>query len=178
MKTFLEFIPLLAFFVAYKTVGILPATAVLVALTVLQVVYLYIKERKVAMLPLASAILVAVFGLLTLLSADPVFLKMKPTVLYSLFGVVLILGVLIFKRGLLGFILGNAMEMPEFAWKTLSLRWGFFFLALAVLNEIIWRSVSTDSWVNFKVFGFIPLLLVFTLTQAPFIMRHAKEKKK
>ncbi len=175
MKTFLDFLPLIIFFVVYKLYGIMPATAALVVATLISTLLLYIKERKIAPMPLISAGLVAVFGVATLLADDPLFIKLKPTILYALMGCILLVGALVFKRGLLEYLLGHAFELPYAAWKTLSIRWGLFFFAMAILNEFLWRNLSTDAWVDFKVFGFLPIIVVFAVAQTPFMMKWQKK---
>ena len=176
MKAFLDFLPLIVFFAVFKLYGIMPATAALVVATLISTLALYIKDKKVAVMPLVSAGLVAVFGIATLLADDPLFIKLKPTILYVIMGAILMIGVIFFKKGLIEYLLGNALELPQKAWRILSMRWGIFFMAMAVLNELLWRNLSTDTWVNFKVFGFFPIILVFALAQAPFIMKWQKEK--
>jgi len=126
-------------------------------------------------MPLVSGIVVFVFGALTLWLQDDVFIKMKPTIVNTLFGVVL-LGGLLFGRSLLGYVFDSAFRMDAEGWRKLTLRWGLFFLLLAVLNEVIWRSFSTDTWVAFKVWGIMPLTLLFTLSQMPLIMRHSVDE--
>ena len=105
---------------------------------------------------------------------DEIFIKVKVTLINALFGAIL-LGGLAFGRSYLKLVMGEAMKLPEAAWRTLTLRWGVFFFGLAILNEIVWRSVSTGMWVNFKVFGLLPLTLVFALANAPFMARHMIE---
>jgi len=131
---------------------------------------------KIAMVPLVSAVFVALFGGLTLYLHSDLFIKVKVTLLNALFGSVL-LGGAAFGRSYLKLVMGEAMAMPEAAWRTLTIRWGVFFLALAGLNEIVWRSLTTDQWVNFKVFGLLPLTLLFALANAPFMARHMTEDK-
>jgi intracellular septation protein len=149
MKTLLDFLPLIIFFIVYKLYGIMPATAALVVLTSMVTLFIYVKERHVAAMPLISTALVIVFGIATLFADNPVFLKLKPTILYTLMGLILLIGVYGFKRGFLELILGSAVSMSTSAWHILSLRWGYFFIGLALVNEVVWRSVSTDIWVNF-----------------------------
>ncbi|MFO7308784.1 MAG: septation protein A, partial [Pseudomonadota bacterium] len=125
--------------------------------------------------PLVSGIVVLVFGTLTLVLHDELFIKLKPTIVNTLFGVVL-LGGLAFGKSLLGFVLDSVFELDAEGWRKLTLRWGLFFLFLAVLNEVVWRTQSTDFWVSFKVFGVMPITLAFALAQTPLIMRHSPEK--
>ena len=123
------------------------------------------------MMPLVTAILVVVFGGLTFYFQDPSFIKMKPTILYSCFGLAL-LGGMLFDRPLLPIVLDNAMTLTETGWRLLTVRWGVFFLVLAVLNEVIWRTQSNDHWVLFKFPGTVILIFLFTFSQVPLIMKH------
>ncbi|MBN8531617.1 MAG: septation protein A [Alphaproteobacteria bacterium] len=177
LKPALDFGPLLAFFIAYKFAGLMPATAVLIALTAVSLAATYALERKIHAAPLLSALLVSAFGGLTLWLNDEHFIKLKPTLINLLFAVVL-LGGACFGKGLLKPLLGMALVMPDAAWRILSVRWGVFFLALAGINELVWRNTSTDLWVNFKVFGILPLIVLFSLTQLKFIQHHVVEADK
>jgi intracellular septation protein len=131
--------------------------------------------RTLPIMPMVSGVVVFIFGALTLYLQDDIFIKMKPTIVNTLFGVVL-LGGLLFGRSLLGYVFDSAFRMDAEGWRKLTLRWGLFFLLLAVLNEVIWRSFSTDTWVAFKVWGIMPLTLLFTLSQMPLIMRHSVDE--
>ena len=123
-------------------------------------------------MPFVSGIVVLVFGGLTLWFQNEEFIKIKPTIIYVLFGGIL-LGGLAFGRPLLGYVFDAAFRLDDEGWRKLTLRWGMFFLLMAVLNEVIWRNFSTDFWVSFKAFGFIPLTVVFTLLQMPLVQRHS-----
>ena len=123
-------------------------------------------------MPLVSGVVVMVFGGLTLWLHDDLFIKMKPTIVNTLFGAVL-LGGLLFGRSLLGYVFDSAFQLDAEGWRKLTFRWGVFFLFLAVLNEVVWRNFSLDTWVAFKVWGNMPLTLVFTFSQMPLIMRHS-----
>jgi intracellular septation protein len=123
-----------------------------------------------------SGVVVFIFGALTLWLHDDVFIKMKPTIVNTLFGGVL-LGGLFFGRSLLGYVFDSAFHLDAEGWKKLTFRWGLFFLFLAVVNEVVWRSFSTDAWVTFKVWGIMPITLLFTLSQMPLIMRHSLDEK-
>ena len=154
-----------------KDAGLFTATTVLMAGVVVTLVVSYVKTRRIPIMPLITAVLVLVFGGLTLYLQNPEFFKMKATILYALFGLGL-LGGLAFGRPLLPIMFDNAMALTEAGWKVLTLRWGLFFLALAVLNEIVWRTQSNDTWVLFKMPGTLILIFLFTFSQVPFIMRH------
>ena len=167
----LDLCPLLLFFLVFQLGGIFAATggfmlAVLVALGTG-----YVIERRLSPIPLFTAVLVIVFGGLTLYLKNDTFIKMKPTVLYACFGLTLLAG-LRFGRLFLKYVFAAAFELSAEGWRKLTLRWGFFFIGLAILNEIIWRSMPTDNWVKFKVFGIIPLIILFALAQMPLVLKH------
>ena len=132
----------------------------------------YVKTRHLPTMPLVTAIVVVVFGGLTLFLQDEQFIKLKPTIIYVLFGAVL-LGGLAFGKALLGMVLDSVFKLTDEGWRKLTLRWGLFFLALAVLNEIVWRTQSTDFWVTFKVFGVVPLTFIFVALQYPLLTKYA-----
>ncbi len=170
-KQLLEFGPLLVFFIANWKAGIFWATGVFMAVTAAVLIYTYVTTGKVAKVPLASAVLVGVFGGLTLYLQDETFIKVKVTLVNLIFAA-LLLGGVAFGRYFIRDVMGDALRLPDEAWRTLSLRWGIFFGTLALLNEAVWRNVSTDQWVTFKVFGLMGLTLVFALANAPFMARH------
>lgn len=171
LKPAVDYGPLAVFFVAYASAGLMPATAALIAATLVALALAWAFERRLPWLPLITASIVAVFGGLTLWLNDETFIKMKPTVVQALFAVVL-LGGLAFGRPLLKLALGTAWPMDETGWRRLTLRYGLFFAAMAGLNEVVWRTQSTDVWVAFKVFGLIGLTLLFSLAQVPLMTRH------
>ena len=152
--------------------GIFVATAVFIPAVLVALAVSYALTRHLPAMPVITAILVVVFGGLTLLLQDEVFIKLKPTIIYVLFGAAL-LGGLAFGKSLLGMVFDSVFNLTDEGWRKLTLRWGVFFLALAVLNEIVWRNFSTDTWVNLKVFGFLPLTLVFAMAQVPLLTRYA-----
>lgn len=151
------------------------ATLLFMIATAVSLTVSYALTRTLPIMPLVSGGVVLVFGTLTLWLQDETFIKMKPTIVNSLFGAVL-LGGLYFGKSLLGYVFDSAFKLDAEGWRILTLRWGLFFLVLAVLNEVVWRNFSTDSWVAFKVWGTMPLTLVFTMSQMPLIMRHGTEK--
>jgi intracellular septation protein len=130
----------------------------------------WLLTRKLAVMPLISAGFVAVFGVLTLWLHDDTFIKVKVTLINALFGVIL-LGGLLFRQTFLKFVMGEALKMTDEGWRALTIRWGIFFLCVAIVNEVVWRSVSTDTWVNFKV-ALLPVTLIFALAQAPTMTKH------
>jgi intracellular septation protein len=151
------------------------ATGLFMVATAVALIVSWLLTRTIPMMPLVSGAVVLVFGALTLWLQDDVFIKMKPTIVNTLFGVVL-LGGLAFGKSLLGYVFDAAFRLDAEGWRKLTLRWGVFFLFLAVANEIVWRNFSTDAWVAFKVWGIMPITLVFTLTQLPLIMRHSLDE--
>ncbi len=175
-KLLIELGPLVAFFAANWLGGIFWGTGVFMAATAVSLAVSWALTGKLAMVPLVSAVFVAVFGALTLWLHSDLFIKVKVTLINALFGVVL-LGGAAMGRSYLKLIMGEAVKLQEKAWLTLSIRWGVFFLAMAALNEIVWRTFSTDVWVNFKVFGLLPLTLVFALANTPFMSKHMIEEE-
>ena len=191
LKLALELGPLLVFFFANTRgewlAGRFPALAALggpifiatglfMVATGVALVVSWMLTRTLPIMPLVSGIVVFVFGALTLWLQDDVFIKMKPTIVNTLFGVVL-LGGLAFGKSLLGYVFGSAFKLDAEGWRKLTLRWGAFFLFLAVANEIVWRNFPTDTWVAFKVWGIMPITLIFTISQMPMIMRHSIEEQ-
>ncbi|TYR31421.1 septation protein A [Mesorhizobium microcysteis] len=152
------------------------ATGLFMVATAISLSVSWLLTRSLPMMPLVSGVVVFVFGALTLWLQDDVFIKMKPTIVNTLFGSVL-LGGLFFGKALLGYVFDSAFKLDAEGWRKLTFRWGLFFFFLAVANEIVWRNFSTDFWVAFKVWGIMPITLVFTFSQMPLIMRHSLEDK-
>jgi intracellular septation protein len=152
------------------------ATGLFMVATAIALAVSWLLTRTLPIMPLVSGVVVFVFGGLTLWLQDDVFIKMKPTIINTLFGAVL-LGGLWFGKSLLGYVFDSAFSLDAEGWRKLTLRWGLFFLFLAIVNEIVWRSFSTDAWVAFKVWGIMPITLVFTFSQMPLIMRHSLDEK-
>ena len=172
LKIAIELGPLVVFFAAYSMRGLMIATAAfMVAITISLGLSVWI-ERRVPLMPMVTAGVVMVVGGLTLILADETFIKMKPTIINGLFAGALFVG-LAMDRAFLKILFGTVMKLDERGWKKLSLRWALFFTFVAVLNEIVWRNVDTDLWINFKVFGILPITLVFALAQTPLIHRHS-----
>jgi intracellular septation protein len=180
LKIAVEWGPLIAFFIANALRGIFFATAVFMIATVIALAVAWASTRRLAMVPLVSAIFVGLFGALTLWLHDDVFIKVKVTLVNVLFGSILLIG-LFFGKHFLKILMGEAVTMEDEGWRKLTVRWGVFFFALAGLNEIVWRTLSTDAWVNFKVFAILPLTLLFALCQVPLMQKHmslaAEEKE-
>jgi intracellular septation protein len=176
LKLALDLGPLLLFFFVNGRFGIYAATGSFMVATIVSLIVTYVLIRRIAIMPLVSAIVVMVFGGLTIWFQNETFIKVKPTIIYSLFAI-LLLGGLAFGRSLIAIVLDSMFSLDAEGWRKLTLRWGLFFVVMAVVNEIVWRSVSTDAWVAFKTFGFLPLTVVFALAQTPLMLRHATEKK-
>ncbi len=170
VKLVLELGPLALFFAVYTKLGIFAATGVLMAGVVVTLGVSYAMLRRIPIMPLVTAVIVMIFGSLTLFFHDQTLIKIKPTALYLLFAAALFAG-LALKKPILKILFDGALHVTEEGWRKLTWRWAFFFIALALLNEIVWRTQTTDVWVKFKTFGFLPLTLLFALAQAPLIMR-------
>ena len=151
--------------------GIFTATGIFIPTVLLALAVGYALTRHLPLMPLITAIVVVVFGGLTLILQDETFIKLKPTIIYVLFGG-LLLGGLAFGNPLLGYVFDSVFHLTEEGWRKLTMRWALFFLALAVLNEIVWRTQSTDFWVSFKVFGVVPLTFVFAALQYPLLTKY------
>src|SRR3712207_4364818 len=172
LKLALELGPLVVFFFANARFGIFAANGMFMLATIVALTASWWLTRRLAIMPLVTGVVVFVFGGLTLLLKDDVFIKMKPTIVNTLFGTGLLVG-LWFGRPLLGYVFDSVFRLDDEGWRKLTFRWGLFFFVLAALNEVIWRNFSTDFWVAFKAFGFLPITVVFTLSQMPLIQRHA-----
>jgi intracellular septation protein len=173
-RILVEWGPLIAFFIANARAGIFWGTGVFMAASVVALAVSWTWTRKLALVPLIGAVFVAIFGGLTLWLQNETFIKVKVTLVNLLFGTVLLSG-LAFRKQFLKLVLGEVLKLDDEGWRILTLRWGLFFFALALLNEMVWRTVSTDLWVNFKVFGILPITLLFALSQAPLMTRHLIE---
>ncbi len=171
LKFGLELGPLILFFFANSKYGIFAATGVMMASAIVTLGVSYAITKHLPVMPMVTAVLVVVFGSLTYFLHDETFIKVKVTILYSLFGATLI-GALYFNKLLLPVIFDMAIHIDDAGWRKLTWRWGGFFFFLAGLNEVVRHAVSTDAWVNFKVFGILPITLVFAIAQAPLISKH------
>jgi intracellular septation protein len=171
LKLVLEMGPLVLFFLANQRAGIFFATGLFVAATLTSLAICYMLVGKLPTMPLVSGVVIVVFGGLTLALQDELFIKLKPTIVNTLFGVIL-LGGLYFQKPLLALVLDSMFHLDDEGWSKLTLRWALFFFVLAALNEIVWRTQTTDFWVSFKVFGIMPLTVAFALAQTPLILRH------
>jgi intracellular septation protein len=170
LKLVLDIGPLVLFFAANARFGIFAATGAFMVAVLIALAVSYALTRHLPVMPLVTAVIVLVFGGATLVLHDETFIKLKPTIIYVLFGGVL-LGGLAGGKMLLGIVFESVFHLTEEGWRKLTVRWSVFFLALAVLNEIVWRNFSTDAWVAFKVFGIMPITFLFTLSQLPLLNR-------
>jgi intracellular septation protein len=160
------------FFFANSRFGIFTATATFMVAVLAALAASYVLTRRLPIKPVVTAIIVLIFGGLTLFLHNDTFIKIKPTIIYALFGAVL-LGGLLFGKTLLGVVFDSLFHLTEEGWRKLTVRWALFFFVLAVLNEIVWRSTSTNIWVDFKVFGVMPLTLLFGALQYPLLQKYA-----
>jgi intracellular septation protein len=176
LKLVLDIGPLVLFFAANSRFGIFTATAVFMVAVLVALAVSYAMTRHIAIMPLVTAVIVSVFGGLTLILHNDTFIKVKPTIIYLLFGGTLI-GGLAFGKSFLGVLFDSVFDLTDEGWRKLTWRWAIFFFALAVLNEIVWRNFSTDVWVSFKLFGVVPLTLLFGALQYPLLTRYARGDK-
>ena len=171
VKLLIDLGPLLVFFLTYAKAGIFWATGALMAATLIALVLSRVLLGRFALAPAVTAVLVVVFGGLTFLLDDPSFIKIKPTIINLLFAGILGFGI-VTGRPLLKMFMGEALRLTDEGWRKMTVRWVVFFLAMAVVNEIVWRNFSEAAWVNFKVFGILPLTIVFAMAQIGLIKRH------
>ena len=169
-KLLIDIGPLAVFFIFYTRSGLQASILPLMIATVIAVLFSYILEKKIPIMPTVGAGIVLIFGGLTIYFDNEVFIKMKPTIINLILAIILYGGMLV-KKSLLKILLGAALRLEEEGWRILTYRWIGFFIALAVLNEIVWRTQTTDIWVNFKVFGILPITFIFTMTQFPLIKK-------
>ena len=175
LKLALDLGPLVLFFICNARFGIFAATAIFMVAILAALAISYWLTRRLPVMALISAVIVTVFGGLTLVLHDETFIKLKPTLIYALFGATLAFGLLT-RKPLLEMVFDSVFSLTEEGWRKLTLRWCLFFFAMAVLNEIVWRNTSTDTWVSFKLFGFTPLTFLFAAAQYPLLMRYATDQ--
>jgi intracellular septation protein len=171
LRLALEIGPLVVFFVVNSRTNIFRGTAAFMIAIVIALAVSWFLERRVPIMPLVTAVFVLVFGGLTLYLEDSLFIKLKPTIVNCLFATIL-LGGLATGRSFLKPVMGEAFQMNEQGWRRLTLRWAGFFLLLAALNEFVWRNYDESVWVKFKVFGIMPLTMLFAISQMGLIRRH------
>jgi len=177
IKMALELGPLVIFFIVNARADIFVGTAWFMVAMVISLALSWLVLKRIALMPLVTGFVVLVFGGLTLWLHDDTFIKMKPTVINSLFGAVL-LGGMLFRLSLLKYVFGDVYKLKPEGWTVLTLRWGLFFFFLAILNELVWRTQSTDFWVAFKVWATMPLTIVFAALQLPVLTKYAPEPVK
>jgi intracellular septation protein len=171
VKLALDIGPLILFFVVNARVGIFAATAAFMAAVMVALVVSYVMIRRFPVMTVVSAVIVLVFGGLTIFLHDDTFIKIKPTLIYLLFAIVLA-GGLMLKKPLLSVVFDSVFHLTDEGWRILTIRWSAFFFVMAILNEIVWRTQTTDFWVSFKLFGFVPLTFVFAIAQLPLMKKH------
>ena len=171
LKLALELGPLVVFFVANARWGIFAGTAIFMVTVLAALAVSYALTRRLPIMAIVSGVIVTVFGSLTLVLHDETFIKVKPTLIYALFGATLTFG-LVFRKPLLELVFDSVFNLTDEGWRKLTVRWALFFFAMAILNEIVWRNFSTDVWVSFKLFGAVPLTFVFAALQYPLLMKH------
>lgn len=176
LKFALDLGPLLVFFFANSRWGIFAGTAAFMVAIAVALAVSYALTRHLPVMALVTAVVVLVFGGATLIFHDELFIKLKPTIIYLLFAGVLFAGILLRKQ-FLAIVFDQVFHLTDEGWRKLTIRWAIFFVALAVLNEVVWRTQSTDFWVNFKVFGVLPLTMIFGAMQYPLLMKYGAEKK-
>ena len=169
LKIISDFGPLLIFFIFYKKYGMIEAILPLIIATVISIIIMYCFEKKISPMPIIGAVLVSVFGGLTIYFDNKVFFYMKPTIINILFALILMYGKFFLKKSLLQLLLENSIKLKDEGWKILTDRWIYFFIFLAFLNEMVWRTQSEEIWVQFKVFGILPITFVFTIFQIKII---------
>jgi intracellular septation protein len=177
-KSFLKFVtdfgPLLIFFTIYYKSGNNLSAAIppLIISTLIAVAIMYLIEKKIPYVPLIGAVVISLFGGLTLYFNNPIFIYMKPTIVNLIFAAILLISNLYFNKNYLKLFLQTAFQLNDEGWKKLNLRWAYFFIFLAILNEVVWRTQPETTWVNFKVWGMLPITIIFTAMQLPLINKY------
>ncbi|MEK7439092.1 MAG: septation protein A [Pseudomonadota bacterium] len=177
MKFLFDLFPVILFFIAFKLQGIYVATAVAIAASFAQIGWLWLRGRKIDAMLWVSLAIIVVFGSATLLLHDETFIKWKPTVLYWLFASVLSVSALVFHKNLMRAMLGEKIQLPDLAWSKLNFSWVGFFAGMGVLNLYVAFNFPTDTWVNFKLFGGMGLMLAFVIAQSLFLAKYVEQKE-
>lgn len=175
MKFLFDLLPVILFFVAFKFAGIYVATGIAIATTIIQVIWMWLRHRKVEPMQWVSLAIIVVFGGATMLLHDETFIKWKPTALYWLFGITLFVAELMFDKNLIRAMMEKQMALPENLWRAVNFSWALFFLAMGALNLVIAYHFSTDTWVNFKLFGGMGLMVVFIVVQSLWLAKYIKQ---
>lgn len=175
LKLFVDYAPIVVFFITYWLADLFAATAAIIIATVIVLSISLIVERRIPIMPLVTGIIIVLFGGLTLWLNDETFIKMKPTIIQVIFGLIL-LGGLYTKHLFLEKLLGTSIKMEREGWEIFTRRFSFFFFSMALLNEFVWRTQSTDFWVNFKVFGILVLTIIFLVGQLKLLKKFMREE--
>ena len=176
LKLITEVGPLAVFFIGNSKFGIFPATAAFMVATAIAIPISWKIEGKLPIMPIIIGVFVVFFGSLTLIFQDPTFIKIKPTIVNLVFAAGLIISRTFFQKNVLKIIFNKAFNLTERGWRVLNIRWSFFFIFLAILNEIVWRNYSTEIWISFKLWGIMPLTIVWTLAQMPLVSKETIKK--
>lgn len=176
-KLLIELGPLLIFFGVNAAYGIFAGTGAFMIATVVSLGLAWWLYQKIAVMPLVSAVIVLAFGGLTIYLQDETFIKLKPTIVYTMFAVLLI-GGLATQKPVLALLFGPVFNLTDEGWRKLTLRWAVFFVLMAILNEFVWRNFPTDTWVSFKAFGFLPITFLFAMAQVPLMQRYGLPEDK
>lgn len=175
MKFLFDLLPVILFFVAFKFAGIYMATGIAIVTTIVQVIWMWLRHRKVEPMQWVSLAIIVVFGGATMLLHDETFIKWKPTALYWLFGITLFVAELVFDKNLIRAMMEKQMALPENLWRAVNFSWALFFLAMGALNLVIAYHFSTDTWVDFKLFGGMGLMVVFIVVQSLWLAKYIKQ---
>ena len=174
IKLFFEVTPLIVFFLVNSYYGIYQATLYFMITSIIAIPFAWYIDRKIPWMPIVTGIFIILFGGLTLFFQNENFIKFKPTIINIIFAFILLAG-LKFNKLFLKMAMSKAFVLQDKTWEKLTVRWSAFFILLAILNELVWRTQSTDFWVSFKVFGILPLTLIFALLQLPIITKDSKK---
>ncbi|UTW14153.1 septation protein A [Marinobacterium rhizophilum] len=173
MKLLLDFLPIIIFFVVYKTTGdIIMATAVLIPATMLQMLYTWIRTHRIEKMQLVTLVLVILMGGATIAFQDKTFIQWKPTVVNWLFGAVFLGSHFIGQKTVVQRLMGASIDLPAQVWRNLNIAWVIFFISMGIVNLAVAYSMSEEAWVNFKLFGMLGLTFVFILAQGLYMTRH------
>jgi len=176
IKFFLDIGPLLIFFYFYRKYGMSYAILPLIIATIISVFFVYRIDRKIPTIPILGAVVVTVFGGLAIIFDNKIFFYMKPTIINIIFALILLYGQIFLKQPLLKKLFDGSIKISDEGWNILNKRWIYFFIFLAILNELVWRTQSEEFWVQFKVFGLLPITLIFTIMQVSLIQKHRTDQ--